>query len=366
MGSGQSKHNKDNSRRQSTIYSYNSSPEPGLTPGKRLAPAKSLRSKASFTRPVASSSSTTASSSSSGSRAHHISTLVSTNNAAPQRPPLFTGLQSNSFFLPKNWQVENADQSLNLGIKLLYPMNMLTMVVPKFVKKALVVDVGCGQGAWIMDMASQYPKCHFIGLETSVERLPRSVPPLQNVTYDLIDTQRHLPFEDNSVDVLQLRAQNLYMDRQSWNTFLTEANRVLKMGGFIHIMDYIFNPTGSVLAESFSETLNSVFVSLDIDTSRPAKLAAQLPEFGFEMVQTLAKRVPFANDKIGQLFTVFTLHRFEEAAPDLAPAMGLSEDEYKQRAETVTAQCVNCNDVLTWHAYAARKSTNFSPSSSAS
>ncbi|KAI8062859.1 S-adenosyl-L-methionine-dependent methyltransferase [Gongronella butleri] len=370
MGSSQSKQSKP-TRRQSTLFSKSGSTsslplsQPATPPPQQQQQLQqqqqqrtgALKAKPSFVRPVTSSSTTTTSSTSSQAKKKSsiIQTSIATDSSAPPRPPLFAGLQSNSFFLPKDWQAENADQSLHFGLKLLFPLNVLPMVMPKFVKQARIVDVGCRQGTWILDMASQFAECEFIGLETSMTRLPSNVPPLPNVSYQLMQADRKLPFEDASVDLIQTRAQNMYMDHDAWQTFLTDAHRVLKPGGFIHIVDYIFKPSGSVLAESFSDTIKSIFEKRNRDSFRPSKLGAQLPTFGFQVVQTMTKKVPYSNDKMGQLFTVFTLHRFEESTSELAPELNLSVDDYRQRCEMVMAQCVNCNDILTWHAFAARK-----------
>ncbi|ORZ21089.1 S-adenosyl-L-methionine-dependent methyltransferase [Absidia repens] len=249
------------------------------------------------------------------------------------RPPIFAGLQSNSFFLPKNWQAEDADHGLHFALKQLFASNVLSLVLPKFTRNAYVIEIGCGHGFWILEMATQFPDCQFIGFDTSMDRLPDGLPPLPNVNFQVANVVKDgILLKDESVDVVNLRAQNTFMDHDSWRRTFEEAHRVLKPG------------------------VRGIMTSLNRDTDRATKLGPQLSSFEFQVIQSLTKKVFYGSSgKLGEAFTAFILHRFEEMATVLAPAMGLSLDDYRHRVEMVVAQSVNANSVLTWYAYAARK-----------
>ncbi|KAI8338425.1 S-adenosyl-L-methionine-dependent methyltransferase [Chlamydoabsidia padenii] len=262
-------------------------------------------------------------------------------NAALTRPPIFTGIQSNSFFLPRNWQAEDADHGLHFALKQLFASNVLSLVLPKLVQGALIIELGCGHGSWILDMATQFPESQFIGFDTSLDRLPEGLPPLGNVNLQVTSIGKDpIPLANRSVDVIHLRARNIFMDHDQWRFLLEESHRVLKPGGMIHIVDY----------------LRRIMTTMNRDTDRAAKLGPQLQDFGFQVLQSLSKKVHYGSGgKLGEAFTAVILHRYDELSTVLAPAMGLSLDDYRHRVEMVVAQCVNANSFLTWYAYAARK-----------
>ncbi|CAG8690095.1 8932_t:CDS:2, partial [Ambispora leptoticha] len=65
---------------------------------------------------------------------------------------------------------------------------------------ARVIDIGCGSGIWILDMAKRYPDSKFVGVDISpvlpTENLPPNVEFLQ---YNVLDI---LPYEDSSFDLV--------------------------------------------------------------------------------------------------------------------------------------------------------------------
>ncbi|KAI8332610.1 S-adenosyl-L-methionine-dependent methyltransferase [Chlamydoabsidia padenii] len=364
MGSSQSKRNKEPSihssyRRSVAVKASGSST---LSSGKTTISTNTttsthtIKPKSSFIRPSSSTLSPSAK-----QQAQKVQQQDSAVTVA--RPPIFAGIQSNSFFLPKNWQAEDADYGLHFALKLLFSSGVLSQALPRFTRNACIIEIGCHRGSWLLDMATQYPDCHFIGFDKSLDRLPDGLPLLNNAQFQVANVPQggkgSIPLKDESVDVVTLRAQNALMDHEGWKNTFEEAHRVLKPGGLIHIMDYCHKPTGSVLIESFTDTIRGIMSSLNRDTDRATKLGAQLPSFGFQVIQTLVKQLQYgaSNGKLGEAFTAVALHRYEEMAHVLAPAMGLSLDDYRHRVEMVMAQCVNANSTLTWYAYVAKKIT---------
>ncbi|KAI8092609.1 S-adenosyl-L-methionine-dependent methyltransferase [Halteromyces radiatus] len=370
MGSSQSKRLKEPSISSSSSHRRSVAPgssTPTSTSSNNYRTTSAIKSRSSFIRP-STSNTTNNTLSSSCSKQQQLQLQQQQSSSSTHsltRPPIFTGLQSNSFFLPKNWQAEDADHNLHFALKQLFASNVLSLALPKFIKNACIIELGCHRGSWILDMATQFPECQFIGFDTNLERLPDGLPVLPNVSFQVGNVANgRLPLEDESVDVVNLRAQNSFMDHHAWRRTFEEAHRVLKPGGLIHIIEYNYKPSGSVLIESFTETVRGIMVSLNRDTDRATKLGAQLSSFGFQVIQSISKKVHYGSgEKLGETFTGVSLHRFEEMSSILAPAMGLSLDDYRHRVEMVVAQCVNTNSFLTWYAYLARKVSSTSPPS---
>ncbi|KAI8391588.1 S-adenosyl-L-methionine-dependent methyltransferase [Radiomyces spectabilis] len=250
----------------------------------------------------------------------------------------YAGVQSNSQFLPYNWEDEDRFYTLHFALRDLFSSNVMPAVLPRLIKGACVVDIGCGNGPWITDMATQYSECEYVGVEPSVDMLPEAMP-LPNVRFEVADIMDKLPFESNSVDVVHIRAQGLQFKKEEWVKALREVYRVLKPGGMVQLL----------------ELHNAVSLgNLDYDIA--TKLGPILEESGFQLAQLKKKKVHFASDgRLGETFVAVTLRTFQAAQDFLAPLMGLDIDDYRHRVEMVCAQCVKHNAHLTWYAYVGKK-----------
>ncbi|KAG0174468.1 hypothetical protein DFQ28_006462 [Apophysomyces sp. BC1034] len=267
----------------------------------------------------------------------------------------YTGLQSNSAFLPKDWDAQDRHYALHFAVKQLFGDNTLSAVSPKLIKGARIVDIGCVNGAWIMDMASQYPECQFIGIDGSTEMSPDSLP-LPNVQFETTADLQALPLDDDSVDLVHMRVLSLRTMKSSWLQTLREAHRVLKPGGVIQLVDLHNVPTGTVLIESFIETMRAILNTENEDFDIILKLPAIMQQAGFQIVQSKKKKIHFKSDgKLGEEFIAIMLRVYETSHLFLAPRMGLDPDEYRLRVEMVCAQSVKHNAHVDWYAYAAKK-----------
>lgn len=70
-------------------------------------------------------------------------------------------------------------------------------------KGAKVLDMGCGPGAWSMEIASEYPKSQVVGVDIS-PMFPNDIKP-SNCTFHQLDLHQGLPFEDGTFDYVFMR-----------------------------------------------------------------------------------------------------------------------------------------------------------------
>jgi ubiquinone/menaquinone biosynthesis C-methylase UbiE len=64
------------------------------------------------------------------------------------------------------------------------------------------VDVGCGSGAWAIEVADEFPTANVIGIDLSPIQ-PTDVP--QNCEFIVADLNQGLNFDDDSLDLVQGR-----------------------------------------------------------------------------------------------------------------------------------------------------------------
>ncbi|CAG8617537.1 3994_t:CDS:2 [Ambispora gerdemannii] len=98
-----------------------------------------------------------------------------------------------------------------------------------------VLDVGCGSGSWIVEMAQQYPNCHFTAVDFS-QLLPREARP-ENVSFIEANILDGLPFAAKIFDYVHMRNMTFSFSEEEWKFAIKEILRVTKTGGFIELME---------------------------------------------------------------------------------------------------------------------------------
>jgi ubiquinone/menaquinone biosynthesis C-methylase UbiE len=119
-----------------------------------------------------------------------------------------------------------------------------------------VLDIGCGAGDWLIDLACHYPGIQMYGLDINHETLKQArerciYNHLTNIRWRQIDTIQDVTLPDSSVDLIHLRRCHYWITPQRWRTFFTACAHLLKSGGWI-----------SVINVELVELPSSAFVSL--------------------------------------------------------------------------------------------------------
>ncbi|OAD76073.1 hypothetical protein PHYBLDRAFT_143056 [Phycomyces blakesleeanus NRRL 1555(-)] len=99
-----------------------------------------------------------------------------------------------------------------------------------------VIDLGCGTGAWILDMAKAYPDSKFFGVDIADVFPKHDLPP--NISFSIMDISKPLTFEKNSFDFINARLIIVSITEERWPTILKECYNILKPGGLVQFMEY--------------------------------------------------------------------------------------------------------------------------------
>ncbi|CAI2167340.1 13101_t:CDS:2 [Funneliformis geosporum] len=105
---------------------------------------------------------------------------------------------------------------------------------------AHVLDVGCGPGTWLIEMANEFPRSHFTGIDISPV-FPREAKP-DNANFLEANLLDGLPFENDSFDYIHMRFLIAAFSKSEWETAINELVRVTKVGGIIEIVEDEIEP----------------------------------------------------------------------------------------------------------------------------
>ncbi|KIM28696.1 hypothetical protein M408DRAFT_329163 [Serendipita vermifera MAFF 305830] len=105
---------------------------------------------------------------------------------------------------------------------------------------AKVLDLGCGNGVWILDAAKSWPHSHFVGLDLMPiqPNLNLVAPELQQrIQWCISNFLDRLPFDDNHFDFIHIRRIARGVPENKWPYLLEEVSRVLKPDGALEVVE---------------------------------------------------------------------------------------------------------------------------------
>lgn len=107
-----------------------------------------------------------------------------------------------------------------------------------------VLDVGCGTGGWLINMAREYPAIKLlIGVDISSQLLDyaRELATAQEVAkrveFHIMDALRMLEFPNDFFDLVNMRLGASYLRQWDWPKLLSEFCRVAKPEGIIRVTE---------------------------------------------------------------------------------------------------------------------------------
>ncbi len=122
-----------------------------------------------------------------------------------------------------------------------------------------VLDIACGPGGWVLDMAFEHPDIQVVGIDisqTMVEyaRVRSKVQKLENASFQVMNALKPLDFPDASFDLVNARAIAGFMLPASWPAFLQECMRITRPGGIIRLTETDdFGTSNSPALEKFTK-----------------------------------------------------------------------------------------------------------------
>ena len=161
-----------------------------------------------------------------------------------------------------------------------------------------VLDIGCGTGGWLIEVAQTYPGIvQLVGVDIN----PRMIKYAQaqaaaqgiadRVQFQTMDVMRKVDFPDASFDLVNERFGSSYLRTWDWPNFLMECQRVTRPGGVVRLTESENNTSNSQAMAQLYQLLRQGFHQsghlFNADTTGVAgELARMLNQYGLLNVQT--------------------------------------------------------------------------------
>jgi ubiquinone/menaquinone biosynthesis C-methylase UbiE len=106
-----------------------------------------------------------------------------------------------------------------------------------------ILDIACGPGGWILDVATVFPEIRAVGIDVShtmIEYARASAwsRGLDNASFLVMEALEPLEFADDSFDMVNARSIIGFMPRTAWPGLIQECMRITRPGGIIHLTEF--------------------------------------------------------------------------------------------------------------------------------
>ncbi|HZR43042.1 MAG TPA: class I SAM-dependent methyltransferase [Ktedonobacteraceae bacterium] len=114
--------------------------------------------------------------------------------------------------------------------------------LPKLSAGAKVVDLCCGPGGWVLDVACERPDVEVVGVDISrimieyANACARSQK-ITNASFRVMNITQPFDFSDHSFDLVNARFLTGVLKRDAWKPFINECTRILRPGGILRLTE---------------------------------------------------------------------------------------------------------------------------------
>ncbi len=114
--------------------------------------------------------------------------------------------------------------------------------LPVLTDSANVLDLACGPGGWVLEVAYANPQAEIAGIDISkimvdYARARARTQKLRNASFEVMNLLEPLDFPDNTFDLINARFLVAALPRDAWPRLLTECLRILRPGGILRLTE---------------------------------------------------------------------------------------------------------------------------------
>jgi len=219
-----------------------------------------------------------------------------------------------------------------------------------------IVDIGCGPGGWVHDVAYTYPDIDVTGIDISKRmieyaRAHARVQHLDNAHFHVMDALKEFDLPDNSFDLVNARFVVGFLPKTAWPSFLKECLRILRPGGIIRLTEADTSSSTSLAADQLTLWMPMLLKRAGFTFSPDGRSFVVMPvmrrmlhEAGFEHIQKMAHAIEFAPGVEGYSMGVDNIKvTFQSVMPTLVK-MGITTPEEFERVYNTALLDIRADD----------------------
>jgi ubiquinone/menaquinone biosynthesis C-methylase UbiE len=203
--------------------------------------------------------------------------------------------------------------------------------LPPLPSSAQVLDLCCGPGGWVLDVAFEHPEMEVTGIDISESMIAYAnarahTQELPNTSFGIMNVLEPLDLSDNSFDFVNARFLIAVVRQEQWLDVVRECSRITKPGGVIRLTesDVMGFTTSWAFAEfsqriyQVSKTLGYGFAPDDHSLGITHMLGGLLRAIGCETIESQMHVIDFSADS--QAWTNI-FHNYDIAFQAIQPVL---------------------------------------------
>jgi len=133
-----------------------------------------------------------------------------------------------------------------------------------------VLDVACGPGGWVLELAQAYPHMQVSGIDISQGMIDYATVQahasgLDNTHFRVANALEPLDFPDHSFDLVNARQLEGVIPTASWPVMVKEMFRITRPGGIIRLTGNEWDVSNSPALEEFNERILRGFLAFGLN-----------------------------------------------------------------------------------------------------
>ncbi|KAG9289905.1 hypothetical protein G9A89_010211 [Geosiphon pyriformis] len=229
-------------------------------------------------------------------------------------------------------------QRYHFALKEIWDGNFQSPVDEILRKGASVLEIGCGPGTWIIDMAKTYPRSSFTAIDISPVFPKTDIPGnVEFIQYNLLDG---LTMANSSFDFVHQRYLVGGFKQEQWrNQVIQELLRVTRPGGWIESVETDTEwPSEGDATQRLGKSLSEMLRSKGLNP----KIGQELPEIfektgGFSEIRnkSITIRLGEKGGKVGEESLRFAVNGLRSGGPFVREFMNISTEHYNALVEVM-------------------------------
>ncbi|KAI9018658.1 S-adenosyl-L-methionine-dependent methyltransferase [Phycomyces nitens] len=241
----------------------------------------------------------------------------------------YHNVPSSSYWLASDRSEQDRMMGEHFAVKELLGGNIMpkAMEILDFEKGIKALDVGCGPGTWVLDVATEYPDSEITGIDMC-NIFPQTIRP-PNTNFLVVNVLDGLPFEDNSFDFIQIRQLIAALTIPEWPIVVGECVRVLKPGGILQIAEGNYKDSGEGSALLLVQTVRKFCQMRNQDPFVGARIHQLMEDAGLEVLDRWIRNVNHGDGSKAAIEWIWDWCHFADTMRDvLAPFLNIPDSEY--------------------------------------
>jgi len=233
--------------------------------------------------------------------------------------------------------------------------NIVAPVKDVLKKGGKVLDVGCGTGIWLLEVAEEFPNAKCCGIDMS-PIFPTTVKP-KNITFLKANMLDGLPFEDDTFDLVHMRLLVMALRVSEWPTVLSEIFRITKPEGHVQLFEATVPIIrGGQYSTMFNEKATSMLALRDQDPMIASKLRRLMDTAGFVNIKQKTISFPLGwYGRLGDMMVDDMRQVVEGMKPLMVKIFSVTDEDVEQMINGMLKEWPAMKSYMNAFAYVGRK-----------